>query len=224
MRAFNVALVDFDGTLVDTRGAVAECMRSVLREHSWRKRPETAISQVIASGAPLLEALQRLMPDLESGQVQDCVRRYRIRYPEFDTAQSVLYDGVQSTVRYLATSGIEVVVMSNKGRAAVEATLVRFGLADSVAHVLADYPGEPTKPDPEVFHRRVVGIFGTKPRSDYIVVGDTEADLEFSRRVGIKSCWATYGYGNPVACRALAPDYEIRAFSELIKIASTTSR
>jgi LysR substrate binding domain len=49
------------------------------------------------------------------------------------------------------------------------------------------------------------------PRSDYIVVGDTEADLEFLRRVGISSCWARYGYGNPVACRALAPDYEILA-------------
>jgi phosphoglycolate phosphatase len=163
MGAFNVALVDFDGTLVNTRGAVVECIRSVLKEHSSRERPEMDISQVIARGATLLEALQRLMPDLESGQqVQECVKRYRVRYPAFDAAQSVLYDGVQSTVRCLATSGIEVVVMSNKGRAAVEASLARFGLADSFAHVLADDPGEPTKPDPEVFHRRVVGIFGVR--------------------------------------------------------------
>jgi hypothetical protein len=90
MRAFNVALLDFDGTLVDTRGAVVECIRSILREHSWRERPETDISQVIATGAPRFEALQRLMPDLESGQVQECVRRYRVRYPAFDNRAATI--------------------------------------------------------------------------------------------------------------------------------------
>jgi phosphoglycolate phosphatase len=51
------------------------------------------------------------------------------------------------------------------------------------------------------------------------MVGDTEADLRFARAVGIRSCWASYGYGDGDACRALAPDYEIAAFPELIEIA-----
>jgi phosphoglycolate phosphatase len=55
---------------------------------------------------------------------------------------------------------------------------------------------------------------------DYIMVGDTEADLCFARDVGIMSCWASYGYGDRDGCRALAPDYEIAAFPGLIQIVS----
>jgi phosphoglycolate phosphatase len=115
--------------------------------------------------------------------------------------------------------GICIVVLSNKGRVAVDASLARFGLANSVRYVLADEPGQPTKPDPDVFYRRVVGLFGTHLSSEYIMVGDTEADLRFARAVGIRSCWASYGYGDREGCQALAPDYEIAAFPDLIEIA-----
>jgi len=50
------------------------------------------------------------------------------------------------------------------------------------------------------------------------MVGDTEADLHFARDVGIRSCWASYGYGDHDGCRALAPDYEIATFPGLLEI------
>ncbi len=36
-----------------------------------------------------------------------------------------------------------------------------------------------------------------------------EADLCFAHAVGIRSCWASYGYGDCDTCRALARDFEI---------------
>jgi HAD superfamily hydrolase (TIGR01509 family) len=159
------------------------------------------MAAVIARGPSLADAFHQLSPGLTPDQVEQCVIRYRVLYPEIDIARSVLYDGVQSTLQRLHDAGICIVVLSNKGRAAVEAAVARFGLTDSVRYVLADEPGQPTKPDPDVFYRRVVGLFGARPSSNYLVVGDTEADLRFARAVGIRSCWATYGYGDRDACR-----------------------
>jgi phosphoglycolate phosphatase len=219
MNAFSIALIDFDGTLVATHFAVAECIRRTLRERGLDVPLDSDISAVIARGPSLADAFHQLSPGLTPDQVEQCVIRYRVLYPEIDIARSVLYDGVQSTLQRLHDAGICIVVLSNKGRAAVEAAVARFGLTDSVRYVLADEPGQPTKPDPDVFYRRVVGLFGARPSSNYLVVGDTEADLRFARAVGIRSCWATYGYGDRDACRALAPDCEIAAFPELIEIA-----
>jgi phosphoglycolate phosphatase len=220
MNAFSIALVDFDGTLVTTHFAVAECLRQTLSEAREEVPLDNEIFAVIARGVPLADAFQLLSPGLTSKQIEECVRRYRILYPQIDIVRSILYEGVQSSLRRLRNMGICTVVLSNKGRAAVEASLARFGLAESVRYVLADEPGEPTKPDPDVFYRRVVGLFGARPGSDYIMVGDTEADLCFARDVGIMSCWASYGYGDRDGCRALAPDYEIAAFPGLIQIVS----
>jgi phosphoglycolate phosphatase len=218
MEALSIALVDFDGTLAATHLAVAECLRRTLGECGAEVPRGSDVSAIIARGFPLAEAFRLLSPGLAPDQVEACVRRYRVLYPDIDMVRSVLYDGVQSSLRRLQAMGICIVVLSNKGRAAVEASLARFGLAESVGYVLADEPGEPVKPDPNVFYRRVAGIFGARPGSDYIMVGDTEADLRFARVVGIRSCWASYGYGDREGCRALAPDYEIASFPGLIEV------
>jgi phosphoglycolate phosphatase len=218
MAAFGIALIDFDGTLVATHPAVAACLRRTLEEAAHAVPPDHEIAAVIARGLALPETFRAVAPALAADQVERCVDRYRIHYPAFGLARSVLYEGVQTSLSRLSAMGVAVVVLSNKGHAAVDAALAHFGLASSVRHVLADEPGQPTKPDPDVFHRRIAPLFAARPSADYIMVGDTEADLRFAQAVGVRSCWASYGYGHVEACRSIAPDYEIARFSELIDI------
>jgi phosphoglycolate phosphatase len=67
---------------------------------------------------------------------------------------------------------------------------------------------------------RVMPLFVGATASEFLMIGDTSADIAFARAVGIKSCWASYGYGDRETCRALAPDYEIASISDLIAIVS----
>jgi phosphoglycolate phosphatase len=224
MTAFSIALIDFDGTLVATHPAVAACVRATLGEGGHVMPSDPEISAVIAQGLPLPETFRVLAPALAADDVEGCVTRYRIHYPALDAARSVLYETVQPSLGRLAAMGVSLVVLSNKGRVAVDAALTRFGLAPHISHVLAAEPDQPTKPDPEVFHRRIAPLFGARPAADYIMVGDTEADLRFARIVGVTSCWVSYGYGDAQACRSLAPDYEIATFSELIDLMGGRSR
>jgi phosphoglycolate phosphatase len=220
MPSFTIALIDFDGTLVATRPAIVECARQTLIAEGFPVPPTEEVSAVIASGVSLAEACALLLPGLLVEQIEACVRRYRTLYPAIDLAHSRPYDGVRATLRRLVELGVAIALLSNKGRAAVEAALTRYGWAESVGHILADEAGLPTKPDPAVFSRRIEPIFGERPRSAYLMIGDTAADLQFARAVGIRSCWANYGYGDPLACRSLRPDHEIAGFAELVAIAA----
>ena len=40
-----------------------------------------------------------------------------------------------------------------------------------------------------------------------LIVGDTEADILFAKNAGLRSCWASYGYGDEAVCKALAPEF-----------------
>jgi phosphoglycolate phosphatase len=216
---FAIALIDFDGTLVATRQAVVECARQTLIAEGFAVPTTDAVRAVVASGVSLAQACAQLVPGLLPHQIDACVRRYRELYPAIDLACSQPYEGVGTTLDRLAQLGVAVVLLSNKGRAAIEAALIRYGWTERVHRILADEPGLPTKPDPEVFSQRIEPAFGQRPRSDYLMVGDTAADLQFARAVDIRSCWANYGYGDPAACRLLTPDHEIASVAELVAIA-----
>ena len=215
MAGFDVYLFDYDGTLAATRPAAARCLAETLRE-----RGETVsaalIDVAIGSGVPLEAAFARLLPEATDADLAGCVTRYRALYPDIDREMTTLFDGAAETIAALRDDGRRIVVLSNKGRAALEAALARFGLADKTSAVLAADPGAPVKPDPQAFHRRVRPLFAGFPLSAFVMVGDTAADIAFAEAVGIAGCWASYGYGDADRCLAMRPDFTIGALRDLV--------
>ncbi len=215
MSGFRVYLLDYDGTLAATRPAAAACLTRTLQERGARL-PAASIEAEIASGAPLERVFARLLPGATSADVDDCVQRYRTLYADVDREMTVLFGGVRETLARLHADGRSIVVISNKGRAALEAALVRFELADTISAVLAADPGAPVKPDPQAFHRRVRPLFADLAAPDFVMVGDTAADIAFARAAGIAVCWAAYGYGDAERCLAMRPDFVVQALPELL--------
>ncbi|SEQ64958.1 phosphoglycolate phosphatase [Faunimonas pinastri] len=223
MSHFDVFLFDYDGTLAATRNAVVECLSRTLGERGFVASP-AEIAAVVASGVPLEGAFAALLPEEARTDADECVRRYREHYPEVDRERSGLFDGAAETLAALRAAGGRIVVLSNKGRVAIEAALERFGLQDTVDAVLAADPGAPVKPDPAVFARRVSPLFRDLPSQAFVMVGDTSADIGFAQAAGIASCWARYGYGDGAACLAMKPDFIIGALPEMLSLQAPASR
>jgi phosphoglycolate phosphatase len=215
-----VVLLDFDGTLVATHLAVTECVNRTADKLGYTLVERDKISMAIAEGLPLPDTLTTAIRGLAQHQVATCVDVYRGLYEAIDLEHSRLFDGVRTTIKTINEAGVRLAVLSNKGPIAIAGALQRFGLAPFIAHVLAADPRFPTKPDPALFNLRIAPAFPNVPRYAFLMVGDTTADIRFAKSAGMPSCWASYGYGDPIACKQLAPEHEIRCFGQLLSILS----
>ncbi len=218
VRRPQVILLDFDGTLAATHRAVMECIRRTSVELGHPAASDDSLAATIARGLSLPQTFAALIPGLSPSQIEASVETYRAHYPTIDMEHSLLFEGVVSTLRSLHAEGVSLVVLSNKGTPAITAALQRFALDSFIHSVLAQEHGLPTKPDPALFHTRVAPLFPGVPQSDFLMVGDTPTDLRFARGLDMPCCWASYGYGDPDACRQLVPDYQIDSFPALLSV------
>jgi phosphoglycolate phosphatase len=215
-----VVLLDFDGTLAATHLAVVECVNRTLTALGYGLVEQNKVSMAIARGLSLAGTFEVAIHGLTPQEVSVCVDVYRELYTEVDAEHSRLFEGVWTTIQRIHAAAVPLAVLSNKGFVAIATALERFGLAPFIACVLAAEPGLPTKPDPALFDLRVAPAFPNVTRSAFLMVGDTTADIRFAKGIGIQSCWAGYGYGDPLACRRLEPEHEISCFAELLSILS----
>lgn len=73
-------------------------------------------------------------------------------------------------------------------------------------------------PDPMIYNEIIKSKYKNLNDKNVLMVGDTEADINFARNANISSCWAEYGYGNVDNCLKLKPDFQISSFDLLMKI------
>jgi phosphoglycolate phosphatase len=211
-RPFDLLLVDFDGTLCATRPAIVHCLRATLVELTGEAPPDEELDVVIGRGIALEETFHHLAPRALHGDealLPRLVKTYRERYARDGDARTTLFAGWPEALAAINAAGVAVAVVSNKGPKAVHAALAQFGIDRQVALVVGDTPGLAKKPDPAVFHQVIRPAYPDVTTSRILVVGDTDADIRLARNAGLVSCWAQYGYGDPVVCTSLAPDLVI---------------
>ena len=226
MAAFELVLFDYDGTLFDTRPAIAHCLRRAFAAH---RRPapshERAVA-TIAAGLTLPESLIALDGSLRHDQsgLSGLVETYRRLYLGESMPLLKPFAGVDVVLRQLHAGGTKSIVISNKGMAAIQHSLDQAGLLACVDMVFADQPGLPKKPDPTILTGHILPRCGPLPRQRILMVGDTESDILFAKAAGIAACWVSYGYGEAERCRGLSPEYEIAGIADLIPLVAGDGR
>jgi len=211
-------LLDFDGTICATAPAIRFSLETAFSELGVDVPDPRRIEIAIGSGLTLLETIQFLhrSSNFSSEESLRLERRYREVYSSDGYQYEVLFPGAEATLEECARHA-KIVVLSNKGLKAIEASIDRFALGQYVSAVLAERPRAPWKPDAGLFdevQRRVPCVL----RDRSLVVGDTEADLRFARNAGLSSCWASYGYGHDARCRAVGFDYLLDQLESLPRV------
>jgi phosphoglycolate phosphatase len=209
MTHYSCVIIDFDGTLFDTRRAISATLCETFAARNVPPPPQEHVEAIIGRGITLEETLTQLLPQsVPAAQLNEWVMTYRRIYNSGTGIHaSTPFPGSRAALAQLHAAGAPVVIVSNKGEESVHAILTHFGMHDFVRLVIAARGASPTKPDPRSYYERIVPILGTAASEHVLVAGDTHLDILYARHIGATACWAAYGYGDPDECQLLHPEF-----------------
>lgn len=199
------AIFDLDGTLGDT---LPVCYRAFARVLGRRLARRFEDREIHAMFGPSEEGiLSRLCPDDAEGALQEYLQEYRLAH----VGCTRPFPGVREVLEFLRGHGVELAIVTGKGRGSARISLDTFGLGGFFSLVEAGSPSGGVKP---VSMRRVLDRWGFRP-AEVIGVGDSPSDVRSAREIGIESVAAAWAPGanteQLAACRPARLFREVRA-------------
>jgi len=178
---------DWDGTIVDSTGAIADSIRAAARDLELEEPNAQQASHVIGLG--LQDALRLAVPSLPPERLREFVERYRVHYFGRDPLLK-LFEGVREMLDALRESGIAMGVATGKSRVGLERAFDQTGLRRHFDATRCADEGEP-KPHPWML-KDLCEELGFEP-SRTLMIGDTTHDHGMAKSAG--ALFSGVGYG-----------------------------
>lgn len=184
---FDLIVFDWDGTLMDSAGAIVRAIQASARDLGLPEPAEARARHVIGLG--LQEALSYAVPELDPRDYPAMVERYRHHYLSADH-QLELFPGSFELVEALADSGRFLGVATGKSRKGLERALAHSGLG-RFFHATRCADECFSKPHPQMLEE-VMAECGALPERT-LMIGDTTHDLLMARNAGVDAMAVEFG-------------------------------
>ncbi len=213
----SVILFDFDGTLCHSLDTNTRCLRATFAHFSLPCPTAASLASFFSSGQPIHVMITRLVaPHSHTGITStEVFSYYRQHYLSFALEHSTLYSGCLPTLTALRKES-ELVVVSNHHQEPLRILIDHFGLQPLFSAVHGCTAEAQLKPAPWFFDRLVAPAYPKLKACDFLMVGDTSADIGFARACGMPIAWARYGYGNISASDQAHLDYTLDSLPSLL--------
>lgn len=209
-----LVILDFDGTMADTRSLIVRTMQKVIATLHLDKRTDEECAAMI--GLPLKETFTTLLP-ISKKQGQECERLYREIFAASDPIKSVqLFPKVLETIAALHSKGITLTIASSRGHESLDAYVEEMHLAPYIHYVLGAEDVEHAKPQPDAVLKTLKEL-GFTPE-ETLVVGDMTYDILMGSRAGAHTCGVTYGNGTREELLSVNAESIIDDFEQLLTI------
>ncbi len=207
---FQAAIVDLDGTMVDTLGDFIMVLHHTLAELGCHPieiaRIERGfLSVTVGKGTEdlLRNSLAQawgLTPDAAevAEAMPQALHTYHELYPRYNGEHSEVFPGVVEGLHQLKDLGVPLACLTNKPTAFAKALLERKGLLPFFAQVFGGDAFARKKPDPLPLIKtcEALGVAPTRT----LMIGDSSNDAQAARAAGCDVLLVTYGYnhGHPI--------------------------
>lgn len=202
------ALVDLDGTLVDTVGDFVAVLQATLHALPAPYAQHTVsadwVRHTVGQGTEHLvrSLLQHIAPVHEAAAADALLAQalaiYHQQYPRINGRYVQVYDGVHEGLARMQAWGWPLVCVTNKPTAFAQALLGHLGLDGFFAFTLGGDACARKKPDPEplLVACQRLGL----PPAQVVMLGDSSNDAQAARAAGCPVVLMRYGYnhGQPV--------------------------
>ncbi len=212
MHCIDLIIFDLDGTLVDSKEAIAKGINFVLRELGLQEKDISAISSYIGTGVDDLisKSLGRAKENYFE-KTKSLFENYRQHSPD----NSRLYPGVKETLEYFKNKRKSIV--TNRKYEFALPTLKNLGIYDYFEDILGADDIACKKPSSCPLDRAITKFNIHKEKT--IIVGDMDIDILAGKSAGILTCAVTYGIGRREDILKANPDYiidDLRKLKEII--------
>jgi|EndMetStandDraft_4_1072995.scaffolds.fasta_scaffold11984_4 phosphoglycolate phosphatase len=193
------AIVDLDGTMVDTVGDFEQALARTLAEFGLPPVDRAFITRTVGRGSMNLLRETLAHAGGAPGLLDDAWAHYQRHYADVNGTHADVYPGVAEGLAAMRARGWQLACVTNKPRAFAVALLEAKGLLPFFAQVFGGDSFERHKPDPLPLLKTCEAL-GTHP-AQTLMVGDSRNDAEAARAAGCPVVLVSYGYnhGEPVA-------------------------
>ncbi|MBL8416092.1 MAG: HAD-IA family hydrolase [Propionivibrio sp.] len=208
-KRFDLLVFDWDGTLLDSTGAIVDAVKASCRDLGLPEPPDAHARQAIGLG--LADALRHSVPHLAEERFPEIVERYRHHYLSRDH-ELHLFDGATEMIAELHSAGFLLAVATGKSRMGLDRSMSHCGLE---LYFSATRCADEcySKPHPQMLDE-LMAEFGVPPERT-LMIGDTTHDLQMAINAGVAGLAVTYGAHPARALDALSPLARLPDIDEL---------
>ena len=210
-----LVILDFDGTLADTRELIVRTNQEAQRRMHYPVADEASIVATI--GLPLREGILALYPDVPEQELPLWIKTYREVFESLKgQLVPVLFPQVKESLEALTRMGCRCTVASSRGTESLLGFLQEMGIAPYISYVLGADDVAHAKPHPEPVLKTLRDL--SCDASEALVVGDMPVDIQMGLGAGARTCGVSYGNADRPTLVAAGAHHVIDSFSELISL------
>lgn len=190
MKAYDIAIFDLDGTLLDTSEGVLSSVKYVIKEMGLTMPSEETLRTFI--GPPVSESLTTVF-GLSHEEVQYGTELFRNHYRDIDLLKAMPYEGIYEVFENLLKMGITPAVATYKRQDYTTQLLHHFNFHQYTDILYgSDFEGKLNKKDIIAKCMKKGGIDNYQRA---VMVGDTIYDAVGAQKLSVDFIGVTYGFG-----------------------------
>lgn len=198
LKEFKAAIVDLDGTMIDTLGDFDAALNAMLDDLSLARVDRAFIEHTVGKGSEHLIRSTLAHVGSEASAFGAAWARYQHHYLRINGEHASVFPGVREGLQAMRSQGLVLACLTNKPTAFARPLLEKKGLDGYFAQVFGGDAFERKKPDPLPLLKtcEALGV----PPSRTLMVGDSSNDARAARAAGCPVVLVSYGYnhGEPV--------------------------
>ena len=206
---FQAAIVDLDGTMVDTLGDFEVALNRALADLDLPPITRALVERTVGKGSEHLVrsvlAHQLALPNVQAAAPKVlqwpeadafalALQRYQHHYLFINGQFADVYPGVVEGLQQLRDAGLQLACLTNKPLAFATGLLADKGLDTFFSHVFGGDSFERKKPDPLPILKTCEAL-GTAAGKT-LMVGDSSNDAQAAHAAGCPVVLVTYGYNH----------------------------
>ena len=218
-KPFDAAIVDLDGTMVDTVGDFEVALGLALADLGWPPVGRAFISRTVGTGSEHLLTRTLAQVGAPADLYEQAWARYQHHYQRINGQHSDVFPGVVEGLQALKARGWKLACLTNKPTAFARPLLAAKGLDGYFELTFGGDAFERKKPDPLPLLKTCEALATAPART--LMVGDSSNDARAARAAGCPVVLVSYGYNHGEPVRSVDADGVVDRIDQLYRIVTS---